>query len=760
MPPTRTVPNRVKNEILGITLLALALLFSAGIYATATGWRNPSATIGALGNLMIRVLQGLTGQGKLMVPLFLTLWGLRLIIGAPGKGIKQRLGGSILFLLVFLTALHQPLVPGHKAQELLSLGLAGQGGGVIGGLMSVICLAIFGRVGTWIVLGATGVIAFLLFTDISLRDILSSLLTKIGQLGGAIKQGLVNFLYTEIEVAEEEGGEEKRIAPDNSLAHEKAVPVIIEAPTPAPVSGVIKEEPVQAKVYPEISLPPVEEESKRRRRSRAALPAGQDSPLEEVVDTYVLPPLSLLHKPARIKNPRLEKDIGERIKILEDTLESFGVKVKVTQVSCGPAVTRYEVQPAPGIKVSRIVSLADDIALSLAAPQVRIEAPIPGKAAIGIEVPNKEVAIVHLREVLETPAFTEATSKLTLALGKDIAGNPVIADLAKMPHLLIAGATGSGKSVCLNALICSMLFKAKPHELKFLMIDPKMVELTQYNGIPHLIAPVVSHPKKAATALHWMVNEMEKRYELFAAAGVKDINRYNRWIQKENVERETLPFVVVVIDELADLMMVAPADVEDAICRLAQMARAAGIHLVIATQRPSVDVITGLIKANISARIAFAVSSQIDSRTILDMAGAEKLLGRGDMLFLPTGAAKPIRVQGAYVSDREVEDLVTYIKQQGRPEYNINFLKEEDITFNDEGEDELLPDAVRVVLETGQASISMLQRRLRVGYARAARLMDMMEARGFVGGPEGTKPRAILINWEEYRRLFGEAGES
>jgi S-DNA-T family DNA segregation ATPase FtsK/SpoIIIE len=305
-----------------------------------------------------------------------------------------------------------------------------------------------------------------------------------------------------------------------------------------------------------------------------------------------------------------------------------------------------------------------------------------------------------------------------------------------------------------------MLFKAKPHELKFLMIDPKMVELTQYNGIPHLIAPVVSHPKKAATALHWMVNEMEKRYELFAAAGVKDINRYNRWIQKENVERETLPFVVVVIDELADLMMVAPADVEDAICRLAQMARAAGIHLVIATQRPSVDVITGLIKANISARIAFAVSSQIDSRTILDMAGAEKLLGRGDMLFLPTGAAKPIRVQGAYVSDREVEDLVTYIKQQGRPEYNINFLKEEDITFNDEGEDELLPDAVRVVLETGQASISMLQRRLRVGYARAARLMDMMEARGFVGGPEGTKPRAILINWEEYRRLFGEAGES
>lgn len=758
MPPTRPVTNKVKNEILGVTLLALALLFSTGIYATATGWMNPSITIGALGNLMVKVLEGLTGQGKFMVPFLFTLWGLRLIVGAPGKGLKPRLWGSILFLLVLLTGLHQPLVPGHKAKELLTLGLAGQGGGVVGGLMSVICLAIFGRVGTWIVLGATGVIAFLLFTGISLKDILSSLLLKVSRLGGVIKQGLVNFLYTEVEVSEEEE-EEKIPSPANTSVHE-AVPVIVEASTPAPVTAVIKEEPLQVKVYPETPMPSAEEESRRRRRSRVALPPVQESWEEEIMDNYILPPLSLLHKPAKIKNTRLEKDIGERIKILEDTLESFGVKVKVTQVSCGPAVTRYEVQPAPGIKVSRIVSLADDIALSLAAPQVRIEAPIPGKAAIGIEVPNKEVAIVHLREVLETPAFTEATSKLTLALGKDIAGNPVIADLAKMPHLLIAGATGSGKSVCLNALICSMLFKAKPHELKFLMIDPKMVELTQYNGIPHLLAPVVSHPKKAAAALHWMVNEMEKRYELFAAAGVKDINRYNRWVHKENIGREPLPLVVVVIDELADLMMVAPADVEDAICRLAQMARAAGIHLVVATQRPSVDVITGLIKANISARIAFAVSSQIDSRTILDMAGAEKLLGRGDMLFLPTGATKPIRVQGAYVSDREVEDLVTYIKQQGRPEYNLNFLKEEEIVLSDEGEDELLKDAVRVVLETGQASISMLQRRLRVGYARAARLMDMMEARGFVGGPEGTKPRAILINWEEYRRLFGETGES
>ncbi|MGB9661903.1 MAG: DNA translocase FtsK 4TM domain-containing protein [Moorellaceae bacterium] len=764
MPPTKTLTNRLKNEILGIVLLALALLFAAGLYTTLAEWSAPNASIGALGQFMIRVLQGLTGQGKFMVPLILGVWGLRLIIGGQGRDLGPRLLGTVIFILALLSALHQPYLAGRGAKEILAIGLAGQGGGLIGGLLSLVLGTIFGRVGTWIILGSFSIIAFLLFTGVSLSKAVSFLGNWFKTAGRNFKGWLVNFLYTEETVEE---AEEPKLKPASTNKVEReVVPVIVDSrPAPQVVTTEVKGEPVPARIYPDSpSLPLGEEEGKRRRRQpRSSVTAPEEAVLEEAggegvnYGNYVLPPLSLLHKPVRVKNPRLEKDIAERIKILEDTLDSFGVKVKVTQVSCGPAVTRYEVQPAPGIKVSRIVGLADDIALSLAAPQVRIEAPIPGKAAVGIEVPNKEVALVYLREVLESPAFAESTSKLTLALGKDIAGNPVIADLAKMPHLLIAGATGSGKSVCLNAIICSMLFKAKPQELKFLMVDPKMVELTQYNGIPHLIAPVVSHPKKAAVALQWMVNEMEKRYELFAAAGVKDINRYNRLQQKENGGEGALPLVVVLIDELADLMMVAPADVEDAICRLAQMARAAGIHLVVATQRPSVDVITGLIKANISARIAFAVSSQIDSRTILDMAGAEKLLGRGDMLFLPTGASKPLRVQGVYVSDREVEDLVTYIKQQGKPEYDPNFLKEEEpLSSQENGGDELLAAAVRVVLETGQASISMLQRRLRVGYARAARLMDIMEARGFVGGPEGTKPRAILISWDEYRHIFGE----
>ena len=388
--------------------------------------------------------------------------------------------------------------------------------------------------------------------------------------------------------------------------------------------------------------------------------------------------MTLLARPNRIKNIRYNKDINENVRILEDTLESFGVKARVIQVSRGPAITRYEIQPPSGVKVSRIVGLADDIALSMAAPGVRIEAPIPGKAAVGIEVPNREISMVHLRDLLETQEFIQAKSKLTIALGKDIAGNPVIGDMGKMHHLLIAGATGSGKSVCLNTLIASILFKATPDEVKLLMIDPKMVELATYNGIPHLVTPVVTDPRKAATSLRWAAKEMERRYEMFAAAGVRDITRYNKLIKTKEPDGNSLPlpFVIVIIDELADLMIVAPADVEDAICRLAQMARAAGIHLVVATQRPSVDVITGLIKANIPSRISFAVSSQIDSRTILDMSGAEKLLGKGDMLFFPVGASKPVRVQGAYLSDREVDELVKYLKKQAEPVYDEKILKE------------------------------------------------------------------------------------
>ena len=477
------------------------------------------------------------------------------------------------------------------------------------------------------------------------------------------------------------------------------------------------------------------------------------------LSSFQLPPISILARPHRIKSNRLSKDISENIQILEETLESFGVKAKILQVSRGPAITRYEIQPPPGVKVSRIVSLADDIALSMAAPDVRIEAPIPGKAAVGIEVPNKEISMVHLRDLLETQEFVQSGSRLTIALGKDIAGNPEVTDLAKMPHLLIAGATGSGKSVCLNTLIASILFKATPEEVKLLMIDPKMVELATYNGIPHLVNPVVTDSKKAATALRWAVREMERRYELFAQAGVRDITRYNKLFKnKEPGDGQPLPLIVVIIDELADLMMVAPADVEDAVCRLAQMARAAGIHLVVATQRPSVDVITGLIKANIPSRISFAVSSQIDSRTILDMAGAEKLLGKGDMLFYPVGASKPVRIQGAYLSDREVEELVNYLKKQAEPVYDEKILSSEpEEEAIPEMEDGLLPQAVKILIESGHASISMLQRRLHIGYARAARLIDIMEQRGIVGGYEGSKPRSILMTLEQYNQIFRKA---
>jgi len=473
---------------------------------------------------------------------------------------------------------------------------------------------------------------------------------------------------------------------------------------------------------------------------------------------YHMPPLALLNPPQSSGENSVGRDITGRINKLEQILESFNIKAKVINVSVGPAITRYELQPPPGIKVSKIVSLSDDIALGMATTGVRIEAPIPGKAAVGIEVPNIEVDMVTLRELLETREFTGSPSRLTVAFGKDIAGTPILADLAKMPHLLIAGATGSGKSVCVNTLICSILFKAAPDEVKFLMVDPKMVELANYNDIPHLVSPVVTDAKKAAGALRWAVREMESRYDRFAATGVRDITRYNALFGEFELEpgQTPMPYIVLIIDELADLMMVAPADVEDSICRLAQMARAAGIHLVVATQRPSVDVITGLIKANIPSRVSFAVSSQIDSRTILDMGGAEKLLGKGDMLFFPVGAAKPVRVQGAFLSDKEVENLVDFLKDQARPDYNDEVLQEHpgNETVETEDSDELLPQAAKIFIESGTASISMLQRRLHVGYSRAARLVDIMERRGIVGGFEGSKPRAVLMTMEQYHHVF------
>ena len=504
-----------------------------------------------------------------------------------------------------------------------------------------------------------------------------------------------------------------------------------------------------------------QEEEKKEDRTKEVLQLEHAMIVED--ENYEYPPIELLSKPDKKKLKGGAKALTDTATKLQKTLYSFGVSAKVENVSVGPAITRYELKPAEGVRVSKIANLADDIALNLAAETIRIEAPIPGKQAVGIEVPNKEKEAVHLREVLESEEFQNNKSKLTVALGKDVAGNIQLADIAKMPHVLIAGSTGSGKSVCINTIISSIIYNAKPSEVKMVMVDPKVVELSVYNGIPHLLIPVVTDPKKAAGALAWAVQEMDNRYNLFAAKGVRDIKGYNKAIEKEEGQG-TLPQIVIIVDELADLMMVAAKDVEEAICRLAQKARAAGMHLVIATQRPSVDVITGLIKANVPSRIAFAVSSQVDSRTILDSVGAEKLLGKGDMLFFPTGFPKPVRVQGAFVSDEEVEKIVGFVKQNGTANYSEDILetiensnKTEKELIQEQAEDDetdpFLMDAIDAVVEQGTASTSFIQRRFKVGYARAGRIIDQMEERGIISGYQGSKPREVLITKERLDEL-------
>ncbi|TSI02475.1 DNA translocase FtsK, partial [Bacillus sp. HY001] len=468
--------------------------------------------------------------------------------------------------------------------------------------------------------------------------------------------------------------------------------------------------------------------------------------------TYAIPPLTLLSIPQQSALDNTEW-LDEQKELLDTTFNNFHVGAHVINVSQGPAVTRFEVQPDPGVKVNKITNLSDDIKLSLAAKDIRIEAPIPGKSAIGIEVPNKESKPVFLREILRSPVFTKSESPLTVALGLDISGDPIVTDIRKMPHGLIAGATGSGKSVCINAILTSILYKAKPHEVKLMLIDPKMVELAPYNSVPHLVAPVITDVKAATVALKWAVEEMERRYELFAHAGARDLTRYNTIVSGREIPGETLPYIVIVIDELADLMMVAPGDVEEAICRIAQKARACGIHLLVATQRPSVDVITGLIKSNIPTRIAFTVSSQVDSRTIIDIGGAEKLLGRGDMLFLGNGTSKPVRVQGVYVSDDEIEKTVDHVKKQMKPNY---LFKQEDLlakTEQAESEDELFFEACQFVVEQGGASTSSVQRKFRIGYNRAARLIEEMESQGIISEARGTKPRDVLISEDEFAAM-------
>lgn len=573
----------------------------------------------------------------------------------------------------------------------------------------------------------------------------------------------------------------KAVSKPEKKSEKKAAPVAQpaaqeEPPQDAQLNELVNKaipKPIQPDLSGDTSSPNENAAASKEQSPESASPAASDldhSVSEEAkpVKAYQYPPITLLNPPQDHGNRDLSIELRGNAELLVDTLKSFGVQTRVVDISRGPTVTRYELQPSAGVKISKITGLADDIALNLASAGVRIEAPIPNKAAVGIEVPNKETEIVTMREIIDTKMFREAKSKLTVALGRDISGHEVCFDIAKMPHMLIAGATGSGKSVCINAILMSILYKASPSEVKLLLVDPKVVELGVYNGIPHLLVPVVTDPRKAAGALGWAVTEMLNRYKLFADSSVRDIKGYNEMAAQQSMEQ--MPEIVIIIDELADLMMAAPNEVEDAICRLAQMARAAGMHLIIATQRPSVDVITGVIKANIPSRIAFSVSSQVDSRTIIDSGGAEKLLGKGDMLFFPMGMPKPTRLQCCFVSDKEVEAVVDYIKHSGESaEYDDAILdeidrqaeasankkgkKSEEETGGSEEVDPLLDKAIEVVIESGQASTSYLQRRLKVGYSRAARIIDQMEQKGVIGPFEGSKPRAVLMTRAQYLEM-------
>jgi len=762
-----SLKESIRNEVIGVFIVGMACLGMVTIFSDKSGM---------VGAQIKHILTVLAGSGRVSIPLMVGAWGLAFMNKqTPRLGFKA--AGVILLWLVFVGILHLQLpdIEVFSSADMIDEGMLGHGGGLIGAGIAILLKTTIGIPGSYVILIMASLMGALLITNRSLVQGVQ----EMGQVGIESGQWMKHQMGDFIDVLKNSDAEESRDKGSVSQVDLKA-DVKMQTKKGTSTKGLTRaldadvvERPLVIKTLedrnelPNDTVPPPKgqlgfDKMASTVTENTIMPPGKvtSTPVSRQTredGNFQLPQVMLLNKSLKIKNPRLNKDLADNVKILEETLGSFGVKIKVTQVTQGPAITRYEAQPAPGVKVSKITNLADDIALSLASADVRIEAPIPGKSVVGIEVPNKEISMVHFREVLETPEYQETTSKLALCLGKDITGTPVIADLTKMPHLLIAGATGSGKSVCINTLIHSILFNARPDEVKFLLVDPKMVELANYNGIPHLIAPVVTDPRKAAGALKWIVTEMETRYELFAAAGVRDIVRYNFLrAQDNNDEHPPLPYVVVIIDELADLMMVAPGDVEDAICRLAQMARAAGIHLIVATQRPSVDVITGLIKANIPSRIAFAVSSQTDSRTILDMNGAEKLLGRGDMLYYPMGSSKPLRVQGCYLGDKEVENVVSFLQNQAKPEYQE--IPNLDIGDNkkEEMEDELFYQAAQLFIEGGTASVSLLQRRLRIGYTRAARLMDFLEGKGVVGGYEGSKPREVLMTRGQFELKYGQ----
>lgn len=757
--------NPLLFEVIGLTMLALAviMIFEFGIVGRG---------LGSFGRFLF-------GNWHVALPFILIVQAILFMVKRGELGWKNRIvGGSLCILASLLLFSHILLFKELSASRVLMSdsalketwkvlisngGISTRGGTLGGGMIGAVLFAMFyslfdsaGAAVAGVLLLLTGLIL------VSGKALAPYLAEWFPAAFTTIKQKLkgINFRTAPKAVPEKKS---KPTRTTRSSKHQKdlvqekestmnAVTMPVEEePYVQPIISAFNErnDEIEIPTQKEVEVSPVVDE-KEPVSTESSTDPYQGVSGEKENESYQLPSFNLLKQPPENDQSGEYNAIQANAQKLERTFHSFGVKARVTQVHLGPAVTKYEVLPDTGVKVSRIVSLADDIALALAASGIRIEAPIPGKSAVGIEVPNTAVAVVSLREVLEAKENNRPDSKLLIALGRDVTGEAMLSELNKMPHVLIAGATGSGKSVCVNGIIISIIMRAKPHEVKMMMIDPKMVELNVYNGIPHLLAPVVTDPRKAAQALKKVVSEMERRYELFSHTGTRNIEGYNShidtWNEENDEKHPKMPYIVVIVDELADLMMVASNEVEDAITRLAQMARAAGIHLIIATQRPSVDVITGIIKANIPSRIAFSVSSAIDSRTILDSGGAEKLLGRGDMLFLPAGASKPTRVQGAFVSDREVESVVDFVIQQQKAQYQEEMIPTEieEVHQFDET-DELYDDAVQLVVEMQTASVSLLQRRFRVGYSRAARIVDQMEMRGVVGPPEGSKPRQVLV---------------
>ncbi|WP_082234143.1 DNA translocase FtsK [Halobacillus massiliensis] len=732
--------EQIKYELVGLLFIFIAV-FGSGASVISDG-----AIPGGLEN----VWQVLFGVWYFIASIFFLIVGIYLMVKRKWPYfLHKRLIGTYIILTGLLLFTHVQVLADElqsgasvfdETWDRLSGMMRGElpatsiGGGFTGAFLLMITYYLFSATGSVIVSLFLFLIGFLFITERSLGQVLAVAGEKIKELWNSRK----------------ERPAVKKPAKRKKVIEQAPSQQLVETASEESVSQEEEYEPIIQDFTDQAYKKPEKPEKNEKDGSADEQALDKTMTTAELENPdYKLPGFELLAEPTSSPQSQGRSHIQATVKKLERTFQSFGVKAKVTKVHVGPSVTKYEVYPDIGVKVSKIVNLNDDLALALAAKDIRIEAPIPGKSAVGIEVPNQEISMVSLREVLETgKAHPEA--KLNFALGRDISGEAVMAELNRMPHLLVAGATGSGKSVCINGIITSILMRAKPHEVKMMMIDPKKVELNVYNGIPHLLAPVVTDPKKASKALMKVVSEMERRYDLFSDSGTRNIEGYNEYIKKHNREngddQPFLPYIVVLVDELADLMMVASNDVEDAITRLAQMARAAGIHLIIATQRPSVDVITGVIKANIPSRIAFSVSSQTDSRTILDTGGAEKLLGRGDMLFTPVGSNKPTRVQGAFLSDDEVERVVNFCIEQQKAQYQEEMIPDEESEEKKEVDDDLYPEAVQMVIEMQSASVSMIQRRFRVGYTRAARLIDAMEDNGIVGPYEGSKPRQVLVS--------------